>query len=290
MVAHRVLHRAGVVCDDAPMNPAIWAGLAALAYSASALALALHVADRGPTTLRASRVPGLAIATLAIIGHAMALHGQVLSAGTLDLGLFQVASLAGWQIAIVVVAAGWRLPLASLSVLILPMVALAAFAPVVLDSSSPRTGIPWQMQAHILLSLMAYALLSVAAVHAVLLAAQDRHLRQRKPGGWIRALPPLEAMEALLFRLIGAGFLLLGLSLVTGLLFVDDLFAQHLVHKTVLSIGAWVLFGILLWGRNRYGWRGRKALHWTLSAFLILLLAYFGSKLVLEIILGRRWG
>ncbi len=290
MVAHRMLHRTGVVCDDGPMNPAIWAGIAALTYSASALALALHVAGRGPAALTATRVPGLVLATLAIIGHAVALHGQVLSAGALNLGLYQVVSLAGWQIAIVVVAAGWRLPLASLSVLILPMVALASFAPVILDSSSPRTGIPWQMQAHILLSLMAYALLAVAAVQALLLAVQDRHLRQRQPGGWIRALPPLEAMEALLFRLIGAGFLLLGLSLVTGLLFVDDLFAQHLVHKTVLSFGAWVLFGVLLWGRRMYGWRGRKALGWTLAAFLVLLLAYFGSKLVLEVILGRRWG
>ena len=290
MVAHRVLHRTGVVCDDARMNPAIWAGIAALAYSASALALALHVAGRGPASLTTTRVPGLALATLAIIGHAIALHGQIFFAGALDLGLFQVVSLAGWQIAIVVVAAGWRLPLASLSVLILPIVAVAAFSPVVLDSSSPRTGIPWQMQAHILLSLMAYALLAVAAVHALLLTAQDQHLRQRKPGGWIRALPPLEAMEALLFRLIGAGFLLLGLSLVTGLLFVDDLFAQHLVHKTVLSIGAWILFGVLLWGRRVYGWRGRKALRWTLAAFLVLLLAYFGSKLVLEVFLGRRWG
>lgn len=261
-----------------------------MAYSASALVLALHVAGRGPAALATTRAPGLALATLAIIGHAIALHGQIFLAGALDLGLFQVVSLAGWQIAIVVVATGWRLPLASLSVLILPIVALAAFSPVILDSSSPRAGIPWQMQAHILLSLMAYALLAVAAVHALLLTAQDQHLRQRKPGGWVRALPPLEAMEALLFRLIGAGFLLLGLSLVTGLLFVDDLFAQHLVHKTILSIGAWMLFGVLLWGRWRYGWRGRRALRWTLAAFLVLLLAYFGSKLVLEVILGRRWG
>jgi ABC-type uncharacterized transport system permease subunit len=87
--------------------------------------------------------------------------------------------------------------------------------------------------------------------------------------------------------MIGVGFILLSLALVSGALFVQDLFAQHLVHKTVLSIVAWVVFAILLWGRQRFGWRGRTAIRWTLSGFFSLMLAYFGSKWVLEVVLGR---
>ena len=94
-------------------------------------------------------------------------------------------------------------------------------------------------------------------------------------------------MEQLLFQLIGTGFVLLSAGLLTGIVFLEDVFAQHLVHKTVLSIAAWSIFGILLWGRWRFGWRGRKAIRWTLSGFGVLILAYFGSKLVLELILDR---
>jgi ABC-type uncharacterized transport system permease subunit len=93
-----------------------------------------------------------------------------------------------------------------------------------------------------------------------------------------------------MFRLIGAGFVLLTLALLTGFIFVTNLFEQHLFHKTVLSLAAWVLFGILLIGRTRYGWRGRAAVRWALSGFAMLTLAYFGSKFVLETVLGKHWG
>lgn len=265
---------------------ALWPAVAALVYCVAATTLALHVARGVPSR----RTPGLVGGLVAVALHGVALHDQLYGAGGLNLGLFQVASLVGWQVALVVLIASWRLPLATLAVLVLPVVALATMGPVLFESSHVPSDLGWQLDGHILLSLMAYSLLAVAAGQALLVAAQDQHLRQRRPGGWIRALPPLEAMESLLFRLIGLGFILLGLALVTGLAFVDDLFAQHLVHKTVLSVLAWVLFGVLLWGRWRHGWRGRRALHWTLSAFAVLALAYFGSKLVLELVLGRSWG
>ena len=112
------------------------------------------------------------------------------------------------------------------------------------------------------------------------------HLRNKRPGGFIRALPPLQTMETLLFQMIGLGLALLTASLLTGTLYIEDMFAQHLVHKTILSMVAWVVFATLLWGRWRFGWRGRTAIRWTLSGFVVLLLAYIGSKLVIEIILG----
>jgi len=120
----------------------------------------------------------------------------------------------------------------------------------------------------------------------VLLAIQDYHLRNRHPGGFIRSLPPLQTMEALLFEMILAGFILLTMALLTGFTFLEDMFAQHLAHKTILSIIAWLVFGTLLWGRFRSGWRGQKALIWTLAGFLVLMLAYFGSKFVVEMVLG----
>ena len=120
-----------------------------------------------------------------------------------------------------------------------------------------------------------------------MLAIQEHHLRNRQPGGYIRALPPLQVMERLLFQMIGTGFALLSAALLTGFFFLEDIFAQQLVHKTVLSIAAWVIFGVLLWGRWKFGWRGRTAIRWTLSGFIFLLLAYFGSKAVLELILTR---
>jgi len=145
----------------------------------------------------------------------------------------------------------------------------------------------WQMSLHILSSISAFSLLNIAALQAILLAIQDQQLRSHHPKRLILALPPLQAMETLLFQMIGAGLLFLTLSLFTGFLFVDNLFAQHLVHKTVLSIIAWIIFSALMLGRIRYGWRGNTAIQWTLIGFVSLLLAYFGSKLVLELILEK---
>ncbi len=143
------------------------------------------------------------------------------------------------------------------------------------------------LESHIVLSILAYSLLSIAAVQSILLFIQDARLRQHHPAGFIRSLPPLETMEGLLFKIIALGFLMLSLSLLSGLIYLEDMFAQHLVHKTILSIIAWGLFAILLFGRWRFGWRGQIAIRWTITAFVVLMLAYFGSKFVIELILQR---
>jgi len=142
---------------------------------------------------------------------------------------------------------------------------------------------------HILSSVMAFGVFSIAGVYALFVAVIDYFLRHHHLNPFVRALPPLETLERLLFQLITIGFILLTASLLSGLVFVDDLFSQHLAHKTILSIMAWMLFGLLLWGRWRYGWRGRNAVRLTLAGIVLLVLAYFGSKFVLESILGRNW-
>jgi ABC-type uncharacterized transport system permease subunit len=147
----------------------------------------------------------------------------------------------------------------------------------------------WPLGMHIFTSMLAYSLLGVAALQACVLYLQERRLRHASAGGVLSALPPLTEMERFLFQLIGAGFVLLTLSLLTGLIFVKDFMAQHLAHKAVLSALAWLVFAVLLWGRWKFGWRGRLAIRWTLGGFAALVLAYFGSKLVLELILGRHW-
>ena len=148
----------------------------------------------------------------------------------------------------------------------------------------------WILTSHILLSSLAYGLLAVAAVIAFFMIVQQNRLHSRQPLGWLESLPALETMDRWMFVAVGLGFALLTLALFSGLFFVDDWFEQHLVHKTVLSFFGWSVFALLLLGRWKFGWRGKNAAWWTLSGFAVLLVAYFGSKFVLEALLDRQWG
>lgn len=224
----------------------------------------------------------------AVLLHAVVLWQLVIRPEGINLGFFNALSVTGWLMAAVLLIAAVVRPVENLGIILLPFSALTVILSLIFSTPHIVTEAhQWPLELHILISMSAYSLLALAAVQAILLAVQDRHLRNRQPGGYIRGIPPLTTMEALLFQMIGAGFVLLSLALLSGLLFLEDIFAQHLVHKTILSIAAWAVFGILLWGRWRFGWRGRKAIRWTLSGFAVLVLAYFGSKLVLELILQR---
>ena len=228
----------------------------------------------------------LALAATAL--HGAALYPLLITATGLDLGFFKAASLIGWITALLLLLSSLKRPLENLGILLLPMAALTIVLMFAFPSRhelGEQSG--WQLDLHILLSVLAYSLLVIAALQALALAFQDRQLRNRHPGGLIRLLPPLQVMEALLIQLIVSGFVLLSAALLTGFFFLEDIFAQHLVHKTLLSMVAWGVFAVLLWGRWRFGWRGRTVTHWTLGGFLFLMLAYFGTKLVLELLLGR---
>jgi ABC-type uncharacterized transport system permease subunit len=145
----------------------------------------------------------------------------------------------------------------------------------------------WQIQVHAATALMAYAFLSLAALQSVLLILLERRLKNlgpARPNAW---WPPLSRLERQLFQLTGVGFLLLSATLVSGTLFISNWFAQHLVHKTTLTIAAWLVFGVLLLGHWRLGWRGKQAAYACLSGMALLALAFFGSKFVLELLLKR---
>lgn len=259
--------------------------VAALAYLAATLMLWMRMRRlAGGETMRKN--PAVGAALLAGVAHAVAIYHAIHSAHGINLGFFNALSLEGWLIALLVSLAATRQPVENLGVALYPLALLSLLSMVFFSSNEIlpiRPGSP--LQIHILLSIGAYGVLTIAAVQAGALAIQDRSLRNHQPGGLIRALPPLRVMETLLFHLIGVGFALLTMALLTGILFLKDMFAQHLVHKTVLSLIAWLVFASLLWGRIRHGWRGRKAIRWTLGGFILLLLAYFGSKAVLELVL-----
>jgi ABC-type uncharacterized transport system permease subunit len=226
---------------------------------------------------------GLAVG--AVVAHAAILVG--LHRGGVDLHFFAALSLVGACIAALCLLVNLARPIATLGVIVFPLAAFLLLVDVFVAPQTQPLPIEWQIKLHVVFALLSYSVLSVAALLAILLALQEHALRRHDFNGIAAVLPPLTLTEALMFQLIGAGFVLLTLTLLSGILFVANLFDQHLIHKTVLSIAAWVVFGALLFGRWRYGWRGRRAVRLTLSGMALLLLAYFGTRFVLELVLKR---
>lgn len=261
---------------------------AALLYGAALWPLLRSLTSGGDW----STVPGISrnLTAVAVLLHLLALHGQIVRPGGLIIGLSHAASLFLWQCALFVWLMSYRRPLGYLYTALMPATAMAALASIYFGGRPENTThMSWTVALHVALSMLAYGLLTLAAVQGASLALQDRLLRRHDASHWLKQLPPLQSMEQTLFQFMAAGFFMLSLALLSGLIFVEDLFAQHLVHKTALSLFAWAIFGTLLWGRWRFGWRGRTAIRWTLGGYLALLLAYFGSKWVLEVLLGTGW-
>jgi len=239
-----------------------------------------------------SRLGTLAwIVTLgAIAAHTEAIARLMYYLGPYSIGLLEAISMLAWTLAVVACYIAMEARNRAIAAILLGLAAVGASLTGIGHTFAEEAAPGWELTAHILLSMAAAALLLAAAVTALVLVFLDRRLRTRRVANLSTVLPPLDALEKVMFRLIGTGFVILTLALLTGFVFVTNLRAQHLEHKTILSCIAWVLFGVLLIGRTRYGWRGRPAVLWTLSGFGFLILAYFGSKFVLEYVLGRHWG
>lgn len=234
---------------------------------------------------RANRLP-LYVAAAAVIFHAFALHTVIFTAQGFDIGFFSALTFTAWLMATLLVIASFSLPIGCLGLLVYPFalvtIIFRAFSDqqhILTDSFTPG------LQTHILFSLLAYSVLSIAVAQAILLYIQDKYLHNKHPSGFLQSLPSLETMQILLFRIIALGVIALSISLLSGFIYLDDMFAQHLVHKTILSLIAWAIFVVLLIGHYRFGWRGKIAIKWSLSGFTLLMLAYFGSKFVIEVIL-----
>ncbi|QNP40309.1 cytochrome C assembly family protein [Lysobacter solisilvae (ex Woo and Kim 2022)] len=227
-------------------------------------------------------LPAALAVALHLATHALAWR----QAGGADLHFFSALSLVGLGMAAMTTAYGATGRMAALGVVVFP-IAAASLAAYAAYGHARTEALDWRLQLHAWCALLAYATLAIAALLAMTQWLQERALRRREFHGWLRALPPLVELESLLFRTITVGFILLTATLLTGLLFVENLLAQHLVHKTVLSVLSWLLFGGLLLGRRLRGWRGATAVRWTLTAMALLILAFFGSKFVLELLLGQ---
>jgi ABC-type uncharacterized transport system permease subunit len=227
---------------------------------------------------------------LPIVLHGYLLYNTLWLAGTLNLGLVHALSLISWLTILVYWLANFFYPLASLKALVLPLAAVGAVLPLLFPGARVATqATSWILDAHVLVAMLAYSLFTIAALHAGLMSLVESNLHKARLPGLLKNLPPLLTMETVLFRIIATGFVLLTLTLVSGSFFSEQIFgkAWQFNHKVLFGFISWAVFGVLLAGHHFYGWRGRKAVNWTMSGFGLLLLAYIGSKFVLEVILHR---
>jgi ABC-type uncharacterized transport system permease subunit len=230
--------------------------------------------------------------------HSYLLYAELLAAAELRFGFSQALSVMLWLTVLIYWAESLIYDLKGMQALVLPLAAVCALLPgFFAGPSTPAYTQTFAFRIHLLVAMLAYSLFTIAALHATLMTVLERRLHAGKragsPGGSLAgpwaSLPPLMTLEALLFRILTLGFVLLTLTLGTGFFFSEELFgkAVRFNHKTVFGIVSWFIFGALLVGRYGWGWRGRTALRWTLTGFVTLLLAYVGSMFVLEVILGK---
>ena len=244
------------------------------------------------------------LAALAL--HGVLLYGELFGPGALRFGFAYALSsmlwltvLFYWIESLFYDLDGMQPPALALAALAVPLPALYP------GHASGAYADSLEFRLHLVLAMLAYSLFTIAILHALLMAIVERRLHQTRQArgaggalladgaamlqGPLGALPPLLTLERLLFRLIAAAFVLLTLTLATGFAFAESLFGRPLRfdHKTLFALLSWATFALLLAGRYLRGWRGRTALRWTLSGFVMLLLAYVGSRFVLEVLLGR---
>lgn len=267
------------------MSSTLLAPLAALLYLAATASQLFQISQRNLAVAKHVIVMGVA----ALVLHTLIVwRALFVGDGAVELGFFKISALIFLVINLACITSLLRRPLQNLLVILFPLSAIAVlvsyFAP---ETNAVSTSMEGGMLIHVSSSILAYSVLTLAAIQAGLLALQDHQLRHRHTHGIVQILPPLQLMENMLFELLWIGVSLLSIAIVSGVVFIDDMFAQHLVHKTVLTIGAWLLFSTLLWGHYRLGWRSSTAVRFTLSGFVMLMLAFFGSKLVLELVLQR---
>ena len=260
---------------------------AILLYLTSACLLGIRIVTSSEV-FNKRRTIALISGAIGIVLHGHLLYQSIILAIGFDFGFFNAISLVTWLVAFIVLLSSLLLPLENLLLVLLPAAGLA----IVLELTIPggrilNESLPIGLRIHILLSICAYSLLMISAVQAIMLAVQEKLIKGKRVAIIMNTLPPLQVMEALLIQFIVTGFFMLSLSLASGTMFIDDIFAQHLAHKTMLSMAAWIIYAILLWGRWSAGWRGKQIIRWALGGFTALVLAYFGSKFVLEVVLQR---
>ncbi len=227
---------------------------------------------------------------LPLLLHGALLTQNVFAGGGFDFGIANAVSLIIWLTLLVYWVSRFFYPVGGLQALVLPLAALAVLLPGVSPSVHQLANTDlFAFKAHITVAMLAYSLFTIAMLHAVLISQVEKRLHHANLPRVLQGLPPLLTMETLLFRMIGIGFLLLTLTLASGVLFSEEIFGKvwQLNHKVLFGFISWAVFAALLWGHHFHGWRGRMAVRWTVGGFALLLMAYLGSKFVLEVLLQR---
>ena len=288
------------------MPPIVIHAIASAAYAALAWHL-WHSRWRSPANARGALRPELnAAERLAILAplalHAWLLAGGIFGAAELRFGFAFALSAMLWLAVLIYWVESLFFSLVGMQPLVLGAAALGVLLPawfpgrLMADATSP------DFKVHLALAIVAYSVFTIALLHAVLMALADRLLHRKNAGksaagdgradplhGPAASLPPLLTIERMFFRLVGTAFVLLTLTLATGMALSESLFgrAMRFNHETVFAVMAWLTFAVLLWGRLARGWRGRTALRWTVAGFVMVLLANVGTAFVLEVLLRR---
>ncbi len=225
------------------------------------------------------------IGLLAVAAHGISAYGVIRTGEGYYFGIVHISTLIFASVSLLILLRSLRKPLGNLILVLFPAAILSILLSLTVSSDYEAQPIGPGIVSHILLSILAYSFFTIAALQAAFLAFQNYQLRHRHAASAIRHFPPLQDMESFLFELLWTGQILLTLGIIAGFVFVEDLWAQGLPHKTFFSLLAWLVFSVLLWGRHRLGWRGNTAIRGTLIGFLFLILGFYGSKIVLEYIL-----
>jgi len=268
---------------------------AILLYAATSLLYAALAFHFWRTRWRQRSTPHIASWERAAILAPLALHTwlvweMLFAQAELRFGFGQALSVMLWLSVLLYWTESLFFQLEGMQAPILALAAVCAPLPAVFPGlATPGSTHTTEFRLHLALAMIAYGMFTIAALHSLLMTLMERRLHGGALAGPFAVLPPLLTMERLLFRVILAGFVFLTLTLVTGIVFSETLFgrAMRFDHKTVFAVISWFIFAALLFGRYFYGWRGRTALRWTLAGFVALLLAYVGSRFVLEVILRR---
>lgn len=264
------------------MNSTGFANVAAIAlYLVATTYLLIHIKQQRPFSTKV--VAG--IGSLALLAHAIGAYGVIVADAGVRFGILVIPTVFCWVINLLVIVSGLRKPLYNLLVFLFPLAIAAILSSQFADSAVIQ--IDRGLAGHIILSLVAYGLLTIATLQAILLSYLNRQLKHKHATGLVRILPPLETMDSLMFELIWAGQVVLTLSIITGVVFVADLAILFTSHHAVISVIAWLIYAILLWGRHQLGWRGKTAVRWAMGGFTALLLAYFGTKFAFEVVFHK---
>ncbi len=221
------------------------------------------------------------LAVIATVLHAYALSATLWTDHSINFHIGNVLSLIAVLGSAILLITNINKNTETLGIFIYPLAALTTLIPLAIHTETPLS---FEIGSHVLISISAYSIMGIATAQAVLYAVQERRFRTKQLSRLMQALPPLQVMENTLIQLVLIGFIFLSFALLSGVFFIEDIFAQHLIHKTFFSILSWLVYATFLFGHFKYGWRGQKAARYTIWAYFLLILSYVGTEIILKLL------